>query len=95
MTMAMLLLNKRKGPFHLKPLAKGGKNRVFAGGTTLRVSDEEGAALLKYKDIVQLKDGVQVGGPAGKTPVPSGTGVAGKATDPAAPAAGAAAPAKK
>ncbi|MDD5301512.1 MAG: hypothetical protein PHS14_00270 [Elusimicrobia bacterium] len=77
--MTMLLLNKRTGPFHLAPAVKGGKPRVFAGGTTLSVSDEEGAKLLKYRDIVQIKEGVQVKGPAGATPVPAGTGVSGKA----------------
>lgn len=80
--MSMLLLNKRKGPFHLKPAVEGGKPRVFAAGTTLKVSDEEGAALLLYKDIVQVKEGQQVPGPKGADPVPAGTGVSGKA-DPA------------
>ena len=80
--MSMLLLNKRKGPFHLKPLADGGKPRVFQAGATMKVSDEEGAALLLYKDIVQLKEGQQVAGPKGADPVPAGTGVSGKA-DPA------------
>lgn len=79
--MSMLLLNKRVGPFQLAPAKEGGKPRVFSGGTTLTVSDEEGKALLKYKDIVQVKDGVQVAGPVGKTPVPAGAGVAGKAKD--------------
>lgn len=78
----MLLLNKREGPFHLPP-AKGQKNpRVWGPGTTLTVDEEEGKKLLTYKDVVQIKDGVQVaGGKGGKTPVPAGTGVSGKAQD--------------
>ena len=80
-----LLLNRRKGPFHLKPLTAGGKKRVWAGGTTLSTDDAEADALLKYKDVVEVKDGVQVAGPAGKIPVPAGTGVSGVAKD--APAA--------
>lgn len=79
--MSKLILNKRTGPFHLGPASKGGQPRVFAGGTTMTVSDEEGTALCKYKDIVELKDGKQVGGPAGKIPVPAGAGLAGKAQD--------------
>ena len=75
----MTLLNKRTGPFHLKPAKKGGPNRVFPGGTTLEVDEAEGKELLKYRDIVQLVEGKQVKGPAGATPVPAGTGVSGKA----------------
>ncbi len=77
--MAMLLLNKRNGPFHLPPAKKDGQPRVWAGNTTLTVEDEEGKRLLKYKDVVWLKDGKQVKGPEGSKPVPSGSGVAGKA----------------
>ena len=52
--------------------------------------EEEGKKLLAYKDVVQIKDGVQVkGGAGGKVPVPAGAGVSGKAQD--APAADAAA----
>jgi hypothetical protein len=80
--MSMLLLNKRRGPFHLPPVKGSKEKRVFPGGTTLTVSDEEGSALLLYKDIVQVKDGKQVAGPKGADPVPAGTGVSGKA-DPA------------
>jgi hypothetical protein len=82
----MLLLNRRKGPFDLKPLKNGDQCRRFSGGTTITVSDEEGKALLLYKDIVQIVDGKQVGGPVGSKPVPSGTGVSGKAV-PSEPAA--------
>ena len=84
----MLLLNKRAGPFHLKPLKGSKEVRVWAGGTTLSVDEEEGKKLLRYKDVVQIKDGVQVkGGAGGKVAVPAGAGVSGKAQDaPAAPA---------
>lgn len=80
--MSKLLLNKRAGPFHLPPAAKGGKKRVWAGGTTLTVSDEEGTELVKYKDVVELKDGAQVKGPEGAKPVPAGTGVSGSVKKP-------------
>jgi hypothetical protein len=95
--MTMLLLNRRKGPFDLGPAKKGGKPRHWPAGTTLTVDDDEGADLLGYKDIVQVKDGKQVAGPAGLAPVPAGTGVSGKATEPAAAATPAApgAPAAK
>ena len=83
--MAKTLLNKRKGPFHLKPLQKGGKVRKWAAGTTMKFDDAEAAGLLLYKDVVELTaDGKQVGGPAGLKPVPAGAGLAGKATVPAA-----------
>lgn len=80
--MSMLLLNKRKGPFHLRPLKKGDPVREFAAGTTMTVDDAEGKALLKYTDIVQIKEGKQVAGPAGAKPVPAGAGLAGKAQVP-------------
>ena len=87
--MSMLLLNKRKGPIDLKPRKKGEDVYRWAGGTTVTVEDAEGKALLNYKDVVRIVDGKQVAGPAGLVPVPAGTGLAGKATVPAAPAAAA------
>lgn len=78
----MLLLNRRSGPFHLKPLNGSKEPRVWGPGTTLTVDEEEGKKLLTYKDVVQIKDGVQVkGGAGGKIPVPAGAGVSGKAQE--------------
>ena len=77
--MSMTLLSKRNGPMQLPPATKGGKPRVWPGNTTITVDDKEGQELLKYHHVVQLKDGEQVRGPKGADPVPSGTGLAGKA----------------
>ena len=77
------LLNKRKGPICLKPLQSSKEPRVWAGGTTIKVEEEEAKKLLNYHDVVQLKgDGVAAAKPQGAVPVPAGAGVSGKAALP-------------
>lgn len=77
------LLNKRKGPIHLRPLTSGGKPRVWEGGSTLKVDEDEAKKLLNYNDVVQLKgDGEAAEKADGAAPIPAGAGVSGKVAVP-------------